>query len=171
MNRPRHWCRFLKPESGSLSDPRIASAFGCDNLIWVCPPITIFWEPCPAILPMECHRALGCGHASLANADAKHQPKLRLVARPLPRSLRGLLFSLCLGFRTRGRLYPRRFWKRLRPNMGRLHVSPARSEFRGRQATPILGPFPKASRKNSDNDNRACDRLSNDVCVFALYCF
>ena len=120
------------------------SAFDCGNQIWVCPPITIFWEPCPAILPMECHRALGCGHASVANADAKRQPKLWLVARPLSRSLRGLLFLLCLEFRTLGRLYSRRFWKRLRPNMGRLHVSPARSEFGCRQATPILVPFPKA---------------------------
>ena len=25
---------------------------------------------------MECPRALGCGHASFTNADAKHQPKL-----------------------------------------------------------------------------------------------
>ena len=47
MNRPRHWCRFLTPESGSFSDPRIASAFGCDNLIWACPPVPIFVELVP----------------------------------------------------------------------------------------------------------------------------
>jgi len=74
----------------------------------------------PAILPMECHRAFKCGHVSLANADAKYKPKIWFVGRPLSRSLRGLLFSMCLGFRTRGRLYSQRFWKRLRPNIGRL---------------------------------------------------
>jgi len=65
---------------------------------------------------MDCHRALGCGHASVANADAKRQPKLWLVARPLCRSLRGLLFSLCLGSRSVADCILCAF-KRLRPNM------------------------------------------------------